>query len=60
MGLAVLLDPGIVPEAQEILVIPIIALPFSPDLFVISVDHTDRAPAEFHLLNFVFHGCLTF
>jgi hypothetical protein len=47
LGFPVFLDPGIGAEAQKVLVIPIRAMPFSPFFFMVSVDHTNRAPGEF-------------
>lgn len=58
LGFPILLDPGVGSEAQEILMTPICALPSTPDFFMISMDHTNRAPGEFCFL-FILHNNLT-
>ncbi len=57
LGFAVFFDPGIGAKAQEVLVIPIRAAPFSPFFFMVGMNHTNRAPGEFKFF-FLLHSNL--
>jgi hypothetical protein len=55
LGFAVLLDPGIIPQAEKYQVIFIEANPLAASPFMVGVDHTDRAPDKVRFL-FCVHG----
>ena len=53
LGFAVILDPGIIPQAEKYRVVLIEADPLAASPFVVGVDHTDRAPDKIRFLFWV-------
>ena len=53
LGFAVILDPGIIPQAEKYRVVLIEADPLAASPFVVGVDHADRAPDKIRFLFWV-------